>query len=499
MQKYTKIPAEQSLQSSLQLLLDNDVTALSQSSGTAFPTTDLVVGMPCLRTDQMKVYTLKQITPTVLWVETANLNATSWNSVNHGSGSDMNADMVDGIHAATTATAGKLLALDGDAKLPASITGDAATVAGIAPGNATGQIPLSNGTRNVNLNADRVDGYHAGNATAQIPVSNGVVNVDLNADMLDGHHAAAFVRTIGGVAPDANGNVASVSTADRVSKSGDTMTGALNISSGGLNINGGDLTVNSGVTYLNPAKNRYLYWNGTNYVMPGANLLVDGLMVAGKNAINDVAATTSTKTGTGNVVTGVTYALVRANGVARINVNTAYGNCNCNCQCDCGCFPGDTIVRMADGTERAIADVVKGDLVFDADGLATEVLGIWKPQLGDRALYEIDGSVRTTGDHMVMTSRGWAAIDPALYDSRRAGKFVTVDGLGEVALGAKKRPRALTPNMLTVRLNGQPKPIRQIETVEDAAATTQLYTLVTKSGSFVVGDGFIVDGLSQEK
>mgnify|MGYP001579526660 FL=1 len=38
---------------------------------------------------------------------------------------------MDGIHAATTATANKLLALDGSAKLPASITGDADTVDGI--------------------------------------------------------------------------------------------------------------------------------------------------------------------------------------------------------------------------------------------------------------------------------------------------------------------------------------------------------------------------------
>lgn len=37
-------------------------------------------------------------------------------------------DKVDGIHAATTATASKLLALNSSSKLPASITGDANTV-----------------------------------------------------------------------------------------------------------------------------------------------------------------------------------------------------------------------------------------------------------------------------------------------------------------------------------------------------------------------------------
>lgn len=41
-----------------------------------------------------------------------------------------NADTVDSIHASATATANKLLACDADAKLPASITGDAATLNG---------------------------------------------------------------------------------------------------------------------------------------------------------------------------------------------------------------------------------------------------------------------------------------------------------------------------------------------------------------------------------
>ena len=43
-----------------------------------------------------------------------------------------------------------------------------------------------------NLNADMVDGYHAGNASDNIPVSNGIVNTNLNADMVDGYHAEEF-------------------------------------------------------------------------------------------------------------------------------------------------------------------------------------------------------------------------------------------------------------------------------------------------------------------
>jgi len=54
----------------------------------------------------------------------------------------------------------------------------------------SGQIPLSDGTLNVNLNADIFDGYHAGNASGQVPISNGTLNVNLNADMVDGYHAS---------------------------------------------------------------------------------------------------------------------------------------------------------------------------------------------------------------------------------------------------------------------------------------------------------------------
>jgi len=42
------------------------------------------------------------------------------------------------------------------------------------------------------INVDRVDGYDAGNGNGQIPVSNGTVNTNLNADLLDGNHASAF-------------------------------------------------------------------------------------------------------------------------------------------------------------------------------------------------------------------------------------------------------------------------------------------------------------------
>lgn len=42
------------------------------------------------------------------------------------------------------------------------------------------------------INVDTVDGYHAGNASGNVPVSNGTVNTNLNADLLDGQHGTYF-------------------------------------------------------------------------------------------------------------------------------------------------------------------------------------------------------------------------------------------------------------------------------------------------------------------
>lgn len=43
-----------------------------------------------------------------------------------------------------------------------------------------------------NLNADLHDGYHAGNATGQIPVSNGTLNVNLNAERINGTYLSSL-------------------------------------------------------------------------------------------------------------------------------------------------------------------------------------------------------------------------------------------------------------------------------------------------------------------
>lgn len=58
MQNFTEFSSNDYLNVGIPKLYDDIVTVLSQSSGTAFPTTNLEVGMVCYRTDQRKAYRL---------------------------------------------------------------------------------------------------------------------------------------------------------------------------------------------------------------------------------------------------------------------------------------------------------------------------------------------------------------------------------------------------------------------------------------------------------
>lgn len=71
-------------------------------------------------------------------------------------------------------------------------------------------------TDRYDINVDRLDGYDAGNATGNIPVSNGTVNTNLNADMVDGRHAgnaASNVLLLDASALVPEANVRAVGTA----------------------------------------------------------------------------------------------------------------------------------------------------------------------------------------------------------------------------------------------------------------------------------------------
>jgi len=139
-----------------------------------------------------------------------------------GSGNGLDADKVDNIHASTTPTPNYLYPLDGSGKIPNNrlytgsgngldadmVDGQHASAFlttsndhgryGVAPDLYEETQALSTKYLNITataVNSDKVDGYHAGNASGNVPVSNGALNTNLNADMVDGQHASAFLTT----------------------------------------------------------------------------------------------------------------------------------------------------------------------------------------------------------------------------------------------------------------------------------------------------------------
>lgn len=56
---FTSFTTALDLENSLPKLLSNDKSALSLNAGTAFPTTGVMDGMPCYRTDENKLYVRK--------------------------------------------------------------------------------------------------------------------------------------------------------------------------------------------------------------------------------------------------------------------------------------------------------------------------------------------------------------------------------------------------------------------------------------------------------
>ena len=75
MQSFVDIEQDKLLSDSRELLMNNDKTALSCSSGTSFPATNLLLGMLCLRTDQLKLYQLRDEV-NIIWILVGDLTKT---------------------------------------------------------------------------------------------------------------------------------------------------------------------------------------------------------------------------------------------------------------------------------------------------------------------------------------------------------------------------------------------------------------------------------------
>ena len=314
-----------------------------------------------------------------------------------------------------------------------------------------------------------LDGKHAANTTGAIPISNGTVNTDLNADKLDGYHASSFVRTVGSVAPDASGNV-NVDLSSRVAKSGDTMTGDLTIYRAA--------SPTTGVVFLGNSGGRYLYYDGDSYVMHGANLYVNGN--ATFTTVSNCQGTINTTTGSGNIPTD-TLVLVKNGNEVQLRTNRALSNCNCDCF---SCFPAGCMVLMADGSERRIETVQAGEFVMGADGTPAEVDYLHISHLGFRTMYRFNDGHEWSEEHMHWVrkdgSEWWWSANPDTWRNEVA--------VGVVA-GLKDNYSVLSGGDVEyAHMDGFAN--RVMEQV-DRPSDTKVYLPIT-SGVPIIVDGYVV-------
>ena len=101
-----------------------------------------------------------------------------------------------------------------------------------------------------------------------------------------------------------------------------------------------------------------------------------------------------------------------------------------SCPGDCGgcgdpgspgssCFPAGTLIKMADGSEKAIEEIGVGEKVLSYDEFSREksvgvVLELESPVRNHMCeiVFEEGGTLRLTNEHPVYTSEGWKSIDP---------------------------------------------------------------------------------------
>ena len=153
------------------------------------------------------------------------------------------------------------------------------------------------------------------------------------------------------------------------------------------------------------------------------------------------------------------------------------------------CFIAGTKVRMADGTDKNIEDVVVGDVVKGHNGDNTVIELDWVT-LGDRKLYTFNDSEHYffTSEHPFMTEEGWKSVNPEktkerdgveLYDQLKGelkigDKLVTGDGLLEIT------------NIKSKEINNPEMPLYNFHISNDKSYIADNYVVHNK-GCFIAG------------
>lgn len=158
------------------------------------------------------------------------------------------------------------------------------------------------------------------------------------------------------------------------------------------------------------------------------------------------------------------------------------------------CFTGDSLVTMADGTQKRIDTIVPGDAVKTPFG-SSEVDWIRLPLLADRPLLMMDtGGCKTSGEHCIWSkdpetgAEYWATRDMERWELEARHRLGPgLNGIEPFDLVAQGRSSAIYATETGWRDTTW-------TVVENAPDNTQLYHLYLKDHASYFVDGFLVIG-----
>jgi hypothetical protein len=190
--------------------------------------------------------------------------------------------------------------------------------------------------------------------------------------------------------------------------------------------------------------------------------------------------------------------------------NDLYGGCY-ECTINCGGDSGDSFLagtKILTSTQewKPIETIVVGDSVIGSDEKVNKVIGLYRPKLGSRGLYEINGEVATTRDHLFrMASGKWGALSPRDYEILRFGKVMGIT-VGGGQIKERISSKILSSNVARISegswlelFDGTIKMVSSITLLSGYGPDTVLYTLVTDGNeSFTVQGGYVADGMPQK-
>ena len=314
MQNYTEISLDDGLSDSLAMILDNDKTALSCSSGTAFPTVNVQIGQLCFRTDENRLYQTKDGTN---WIEVADL---SKSFTQHIETLNNAISTQAGVIATNKSSADSAIALrapiasptlTGVPKAPTAATGNnstqIATTAFVSSALSAAISEIMGGAPSAALDtlyelgkALGDDANFAATMTqalaTKVNLSGGTLTGSITAPSfigaLTGNAATATklqtARTINGVAFDGSANI-TIADSTKLPLAGGTITGALTvnglITAGSNGIKTAKIDSTSAVAFLNDNAAQNIHTGGvlvSNAYADSAKIPTNGIYSKGK-------------------------------------------------------------------------------------------------------------------------------------------------------------------------------------------------------------------------